>query len=80
MGQTLYEVHDRSLRQTAVPAAVLARADGGLRCLAMAGTLAGMLGGGLMGNALGADWVLWLGVAAATAAALLAALTLAQHR
>ncbi len=79
-GHTLYEVHDRSLRQTAVPPDRLARADAGLRCLALAGTLAGMLAGGLLGECLGAAWVLWLGVAAAAAAALLAALTLAQHR
>ncbi len=79
-GHMLYEVHDRSLRQTAVPPDRLARADGGLRCLALAGTLTGMLAGGLLGEWLGAAWVLWLGVAVAAAAALLAALTLAQHR
>ena len=79
-GHALYEVHDRTLRQTAVPPDQLARADAGLRSLALAATLAAMLGGGLLGQVLGASGVLWLGVAAGAGAALLAALTLRQHR
>jgi Na+/melibiose symporter-like transporter len=77
-GHTLHDVHDRTLRQTAVPAELLARADAGIRSAGQMATLAGALVGGLLGDALGARSVLWLAVAAAAAAALLAAVTLAR--
>jgi Na+/melibiose symporter-like transporter len=77
-GHTLHDVHDRTLRQTAVPAALLARADAGIRSAGQLSTLAGALVGGLVGDAFGARTVLWLSVAAGGAAALLAAATLAR--
>lgn len=79
-GHTLHDVHDRTLRQTAVPAELLARADAGIRSAGQVATLAGALIGGLLGDALGARSVLWLAVAAGGAAALAAALTLARPR
>ena len=42
-GHTLHEVFDRGLRQTAVPAALLARADAGIRSAGHGATLAGAL-------------------------------------
>ena len=77
-GHTLHDVHDRTLRQTAVPAELLARADAGIRSAGQLATLAGALVGGVLGDALGARSVLWLAVAAGGAAALLAAATLAR--
>lgn len=77
-GHTLHDVHDRTLRQTAVPAGLLARADAGIRCAGHVATLGGALVGGLLGDALGARSVLWLAVAAGGAAALVAALVLAR--
>ena len=40
-GHTLHDVHDRTLRQTAVPAALLARADAAVRGAGQLATLAG---------------------------------------
>ena len=77
-GHTLHDVHDRTLRQTAVPAELLARADAGIRSAGQLATLAGALAGGVLGDALGARSVLWLAVVAGGAAALLAAVTLAR--
>lgn len=77
-GHTLHDVHDRTLRQTSVPAELLARADAGIRSAGQLATLAGALVGGLLGDALGARSVLWLAVAAGGAAALVVALTLAR--
>jgi len=77
-GHTLHDVHDRTLRQTAVPAPLLARADAGIRSAGQLATLAGALIGGLLGDALGARSVLWLAVVAGGAAALVAAFTLAR--
>lgn len=77
-GHTLYDVHDRSLRQTAVPAGLLARADAGIRLAGQLATLAGAVAGGLVGDAFGARTVLWLAVVTGGAAAFLAAATLAR--
>ena len=71
-GHTVYSVHDRTLRQTAVPFELLARADAGIRGIGQIATLAGALIGGLLGNVAGTRPVLWLGVSAATAASLVA--------
>jgi len=79
-GHTLHDVHDRTLRQTAVPAELLARADAGIRSAGQLATLAGALAGGVLGDALGARSVLWLAVVAGGAAALVAACTLARSR
>jgi len=78
-GHTLHEVFDRGLRQTAVPAALLARADAGIRSAGHGATLAGALLGGALGTQYGARTVLWLAAAVAAAAALLAATRLASR-
>ena len=77
-GHMLHDVHDRTLRQTAVPAELLVRTDAGIRSAGQLATLAGALVGGVMGDALGARSVLWLAVVAGGAAALLAAITLVR--
>ena len=79
-GHTVHDVHDRTWRQTAVPAALLARVDAGIRSAGQFATLAGAAVGGLIGNAFGTRTVLWLAVAAMAAAALLAAWRLAEPR
>jgi MFS family permease len=71
-GHTVYSVHDRTVRQTAVPFELLARADAGIRGIGQVATLAGALAGGLIGDTFGTQSVLWLGVAAATAGSVLA--------
>ena len=52
-GVTMFEVHDRTLRQTLVTSDLLARVDGGLRSLGRLATLAGALAGGTLATALG---------------------------
>ena len=71
-GYTVAEVHNRTLRQTAVPAALLARVDGGLRALGQSATLVGALGGGILANLLGARAALIVSAIFLAAAALLA--------
>ena len=71
-GHTVYSVHDRTLRQTAVPFELLARADAGIRGIGQCATLAGAFIGGALGTAMGTRAVLWLAVTAAIAASLLA--------
>jgi len=78
-GHTLHDVHDRTLRQTAVPADLLGRADAGIRTVGAWASLGGTLAGGLLGEAFDARTVLWCAVAAGAAAALVAALTLGRH-
>lgn len=51
-GDTLYDVHDQSLRQSSAPAAQLARVDAGIRTVGQLGTLAGAALGGLVGTLL----------------------------
>lgn len=75
-GHTLFSVHDRTLRQTAVEPALLARADAGIRGLGQCATLAGALMGGLVGTALGARAVLWAAAALLALVAAFAALRL----
>ncbi len=77
-GHVLYDVHDRTLRQTAVPSALLARADAGIRSAGQLATLAGALAGGALGTAFGARAVMWLVVATQLAAAVLVAWRLSQ--
>ena len=79
-GHTVHQVHDRSLRQTAVPAELLARADAGIRSAGYFGTLAGALAGGAVGTAYGTRTGLSLAVASVAAAAALAAWRLAERR
>jgi len=71
-GVTLFEVHDRTLRQTLVAPELLARVDGGLRTLGRLATLVGALAGGGLATALGARFAIGvmvavLGLAAAVA-------------
>lgn len=77
-GHTVHDIHDRTLRQTAVPAERLARADAGLRAIGQGAMLAGALGGGLLATALGTRPSLALAAVLAAAAAVLAALTLGR--
>ncbi len=72
-GHTLHDVHDRTLRQTAVPTELLARADAGVRTAGQLSLLAGAALGGWLGGAWGYRPVLWLAVACAAAAAGVAA-------
>lgn len=78
-GDTLHDVHDRTLRQTAVGAAWLARVDAGLRSIGQCATLVGAAAGGVIGTALSARSVLVLSASAFGAAALWALLTLARR-
>lgn len=59
-GHAISEVHDRSLRQTLVPQAMLARADAAIRSLEHTATLAGALFGGLLASAIGVRQALML--------------------
>lgn len=76
-GHTVHDVHDRTLRQTAVPAALLARADAGIRSAGLVATLIGALTGGTLGTAFGTRPILWLSAGSFAAAAAVAALRLA---
>ena len=78
-GHTLHDVHDRTLRQTAVPPQLLARADAGIRSVGQIALLLGAGVGGVLGTTLGSVAVLWLATAAAAAAALLAVWRLAER-
>lgn len=71
-GQTVHQIHERTLRQTLVPKGLLARVDGGLRSLGQGATLAGALGGGLLASAWGTRLALWGMVLLMGLAALLA--------
>ena len=53
-GLVIHEVHDRTLRQTALGAEWLARVDGGIRSVGQLATLAGALLGGALATAAGA--------------------------
>jgi Na+/melibiose symporter-like transporter len=72
-GHALQQVHDRTLRQTAVAPALLARVDSALRALGQTCTLAGAVLGGAAASAMGARAALWLAVLLLAAAALVAA-------
>ncbi|CAD5371663.1 MFS transporter [Rubrivivax sp. A210] len=77
-GHTLHQVHDRTLRQTAVPAELLARADAGLRGVGQAATLLGALAGAALGEIWPVRGLLVLALAFAAAAALWAGWRLAE--
>ena len=79
-GHTLHGVHDRTLRQTAVPASQLARTDAGLRAAGHWATLAGAGAGAWLGTVADSRAVLWLAAASALAAAALAAARLVERR
>jgi predicted MFS family arabinose efflux permease len=78
-GQTLYSVHDRTLRQTSVSSNMLARTDAGIRSVGLLSTLVGASIGGAIGNVYGTRVVLWIAVLTFAAAALLAGRQLTKH-
>jgi len=71
-GFTVHAVHDRTLRQTAVGADLLARVDGAIRSLGRLATLAGAVGGGALATAIGARAALAVSAALLAAAAVVA--------
>jgi MFS family permease len=77
-GQTVHEVHDRTLRQTAVGAAWLARVDAGLRSIGQGATLLGAALGAIVGSAVSARGVLVLSALMFGAAAAWGALRLTR--
>jgi MFS family permease len=79
-GHTLHDVHDRTWRQTAVPAPLLARTDAGLRLAGQVASLFGALAGGAGATVLGTRPALWLAAVLAAAASLLALLALVPRR
>jgi MFS family permease len=78
-GHTMHDVHDRTLRQSAVVPELLARADAGIRSAGHAATLFGAVLAGWLGDAFGARTVLWLAVAVSLLAAVWALLRLAER-
>ena len=78
-GDTLHDVHDRTLRQTAVDAAWLAHVDAGLRSIGQGATLGGAAAGGIVGTALSARSVLVLSALAFAGASVWALMTLARR-
>jgi len=79
-GHTVHDVHDRTLRQTAVAASSLARVDAAIRSIGHLATLGGAALGGALGTAVGTRPVLALAAVAFTMAAGLAGLTLARRK
>jgi MFS family permease len=77
-GHAVHDVHDRTLRQTAVAPTQLARADAGVRVMGQFALLLGAGLGGVVGTHLGLQPVLWLAVVCAGAAALVAATRLTR--
>jgi hypothetical protein len=71
-GYTVYDVHDRSLRQTAAAPELLARVDAGIRTLGQLARLAGAVGGGYLATELGTRAGLTLAAAILAAAAIVA--------
>lgn len=78
-GDTMYDVHDQTLRQSAAPVDQLARVDAGIRSVGQLGTLIGALGGGVLGTLHSPRAVLFAGVAMFAGAALWAGLGLARR-
>lgn len=71
-GHIVYEVHDRTLRQTAVAPHLLARVDAGIRTLGHLATLLGALGGGALATVVGARLALTLSATLFMSAAIMA--------
>lgn len=71
-GQVMHEVHERTLRQTAVGPEWLARVDGGIRSVGQLATLAGAVLGGAVATAAGARAALVLYACLLAVAALMA--------
>ena len=70
-GRTLYDVHDRTLRQSRVASGLLARVDAGIRMLGHAATLGGAVGGGALATALGTRCALYISAAMLALAAVI---------
>ena len=79
-GRAVHDVHDRTLRQTATPAALLARTDAGIRTAGQCATLVGAVAGGAFASALGTRSSLWVSAALIGGAAIVAAATLGRRR
>jgi predicted MFS family arabinose efflux permease len=71
-GQTIHDVHDRTLRQTEVAPELRARVDAGIRTLEQIATLTGAVGGGFLATYLGARKALALATVLFACAALVA--------
>ena len=78
-GRTVHDVHDRTLRQTSAPPALLARVDAGIRSAGQLATLVGAIGGGALASALGTRTALWMSAALIAAAACTAMIALARR-
>ena len=78
-GHTVHDVHDRTLRQTAVAGPLLARVDAGIRSAGQFATLAGAAAGGGLGAALGTRSVLAIAAVSFALAATVAAATLGRR-
>ncbi len=79
-GQTLHQVHERTLRQTLVSEQLLARVDGALRSLGLSAQLFGALAGGALASAIGTGSALLLAAGLIAVAALMAARRIAPGR
>lgn len=79
-GHTVYEVQNRTLRQTAVPPALLARVDAGIRTLGQLATLVGAIGGGALATLAGARSALVLSAVLFASAAAVMYLQLVAKR
>jgi predicted MFS family arabinose efflux permease len=79
-GHIVYDVHDRTLRQTAVSPDLLARVDASIRTLGQLATLLGAVGGGALATWVGARLALTLSAALFTSAAAVAYMRLVARR
>jgi predicted MFS family arabinose efflux permease len=79
-GHIVYDVHDRTLRQTAVSPDLLARVDAGIRTLGQLATLLGAVGGGVLATWVGARLALTLSAALFASAAAVTYLRLVARR
>jgi predicted MFS family arabinose efflux permease len=70
-GHTIYDVHDRTLRQTSVSHDMLARVDAGIRTLGQLATLVGAIAGGALATSLSTRYALGLSAALFASAAAL---------
>ena len=71
-GRTIYDVHDRTIRQTATTSDKLARVDAGIRTVGQLAALVGALGGGALATLIGARFALALSAGLLAAAAIVA--------
>lgn len=79
-GHTVHDVHDRTLRQTAVSPDLLARVDAGIRTVGQLATLIGAVGGGALATFFGARRALALSAALFASAAAVAYLRIVARR